>query len=89
MTMQAAEIASLASKVIADAQRFQDTQAIFNAWFETLGLYIHDDGYAWVVLVTARAVIGKDVARAAFPTFAQALGYALDEAARRMKDEPV
>lgn len=79
--------AQFVRQTVDDAARFHETQLIFNDWFGKQHIYLAQVRTGnWKVLADTAQVVGKWVIQQDFPTYAQALAFALDEAQRRISE---
>ncbi len=71
---------------VANAERFHETQAVLKAWLNPLEIYITNARDEWQIYLLDRKWKGKEISRASFPTYAEALAFALKEAEKRIKE---
>ncbi len=72
-------------QLIANASQFQEARQVLQEWLARLGIYMaHHHG--WFVGLSDQRTVGKIISQQVFPTFAQALAYALNEAQWRIME---
>lgn len=72
-------------ETVDDAARFREARAVLKAWLGKLRIYIvQPSDRSWKVAADTPSAVGIWAIDQNFPTYAQALAFALDEAQRRI-----